>query len=177
MEMEDCSATWTPGEPRLQLSKDSDEDNVDPTHYRRIIGSLIYLCHTRPDLAYNVGMVSRFMQNPKVSYLTATNRILRYLKGTLDYVIFFPAANEGKECKLVDYTDSSWCSDAKDRKSTTGYVFMLGGAPVAWSLRKEPVVALPSCEAEYIVASLCVCQAMWIVNLVEDQRRIMDLLP
>ena len=68
----------------------------------------------------------------------------------------------------MGYTDSSWCSDAEDRKSTAGYVFMLGGAPVAWSLRKEPVVELSSCEAEYIATSLCTCQATWMVNLVEE---------
>ena len=85
------------------------------------------------------------MQKPKVSHLAATKRILRYLKGTIDYGILFPADDKGKECKLVGYMYSSWCSDAEDRKSTTGYVFMLGGAPVAWSSRKEPVVALSSC--------------------------------
>lgn len=114
--MEECNATSTPVEPRLQLSKDSDEDDVDQTQYRRLIRSLRYFCHTRPDLAYNVGMIVRFMQKPKVSHLATTKRMLRYLRGTLDYEILFPINNEGKECKLVDYTDSSWCGDAKDRK-------------------------------------------------------------
>jgi hypothetical protein len=167
-EMQDCNPTSTPAEPRLQLSKDSDSDDVDPTQYRRLIGSFRYLCHIRPDLAYNVGMVSRFMQKPKVSHLAATKRILRYLKGTLDYGILFSVADEGKECKLVGYTDSSWCSDVEDRKSTDGYVFMLGGAPVVSSSRKEPVVALSSCEAEYIAVSLCACQTTCMVNLVEE---------
>ena len=108
------------------------------------------------------------MQKPKVSHLAAVKRILRYLKGTFDYGILFPAVDKGKECKLVGYTDSSWCSDIEDRKSTAGYVFMLGGATIAWSSRKEPVVALSSCEAEYIAASLCACQATWMVNLVEE---------
>ena len=71
------------------------------------------------------------MQKPKVSHLAAAKRILRYLKGTLNYGILFPADDEGKECKLVIYTDSSWCSYVEDRKSTTGYMLMLGGAPVA----------------------------------------------
>ncbi|XP_050875805.1 secreted RxLR effector protein 161-like [Lathyrus oleraceus] len=136
--------------------------------YRRLIGSLRYLCHTRLGLAYSVGMVSRFMQKPKVSHLTTTKRILRYLNGTLDYGILFHATDEEKECKLVDYTDSSWCSDAEDRKSTVGYVLMLGGAPVAWSSRNELVVALSSCETEYIVVFICAWQATWMVNLVEE---------
>ena len=108
------------------------------------------------------------MQKPKVSHLAAKKRILRYLKGTLDYGILFPIADEGKECKLVGYTNSSWCSDVEDQKSTAGYAFMLGGAPVAWSLKKETVVVLSSCEIEYIVASLCACQSTWMVNLVEE---------
>ena len=72
-----------------------------------------YLFHTRPDLAYNVGMVSRFMQKPNVSHLAAVKRMLRYLKGTFDYGIQFLAVDKGKECKLVGYTDSSWCSELK----------------------------------------------------------------
>lgn len=78
-------------------------------------------------------MASRFTQKPKVSHLEATKRILRYLKGTLYYGILFPAADEGKECKLVGYSDSRLCGDVKDRKFTVGYVFMIGGAPVSWS--------------------------------------------
>ncbi|CAI8605548.1 unnamed protein product [Vicia faba] len=146
-EMEECNLTSTPAEPRLQLSKNTDEDDIDPTQYKRLVGSLKYICYTRPDLAYNVGIISRFMQKSKVSHLAAAKRILIYLKETLDYGILFPAANKEKECKLVGYIDSSWCSDAEDRKSTVGYVFMLGGASIAWSSRKESVVALSSCEA------------------------------
>src|SRR4051812_10760335 len=82
--MEECNLTSTPAETRLQLSKNSNEEDVDATQYRRLIGSLKYLCHIRPELAYSVGMISRFMQKPKVSHLAATKRILRYLKGTLD---------------------------------------------------------------------------------------------
>ncbi|XP_050888702.1 secreted RxLR effector protein 161-like [Lathyrus oleraceus] len=170
-EMEVCNATSKPVEPRLQLSKNSDENDADPTQYKRLIGSLRYLCHIRHDLAYNVGMVSRFMQKSNVSHLVATNRILRYLKGTLNYGILFHASDEGKEYKLVDYTDSSGCSDVEDRKFTVCYVFMLGGALVAWSSRKEPVVAMPSCEVEFIVVSLYACQATWMVNLVEEITR------
>ncbi|XP_050918955.1 secreted RxLR effector protein 161-like [Lathyrus oleraceus] len=113
-------------------------------------------------------MASRFIQKSNVSHLAATKKILRHLKGTVDYDILFPTANEGKKCKLLGYTDSSWYTDAEDRKSIIGYVFMLGGKSVAWSSRKEPVVALSSCEAEYIIVSLCACQATWMVNLVEE---------
>ncbi|CAI8616855.1 unnamed protein product [Vicia faba] len=122
--MEECNSTSTPAEPRQKPLKDSKEDEVDPTQCQRLIGSLRYLCRSRSDLAYNAGMMSRFMEKSKVSHLAATKRILRYLKGTLDYDILFPANDKGKECKLMGYTKSIWCSDAKDIKSTTDYVFM-----------------------------------------------------
>ncbi|MCI46656.1 hypothetical protein A2U01_0067897 [Trifolium medium] len=78
----------------------------------------------------------------------------------MDYGILFPNADKGKQCKLTAYTDSNWCGDADDRKSTARYVFLLGGAPIAWCSKKESVVALSSYEAEYIAASLCACQAI-----------------
>ena len=130
-EMEDCNSTSTLVEPRLQLSKNSDEGDVNATQYRTLIGLLRCLCHTRLNLAYSVCMMNKFMQKTKVSHIAATKMILRYLKGTLNYGILFPAADEGKKCKIVGYTDSSWCSDVEDRKPIACYVLMLGGAPVA----------------------------------------------
>lgn len=119
-EMEECNATSTPAETGLQPKKDPNEDEVDPTKYRRLIGSLRYLCHTGLALAYSVGMVSRFMQRPNVSHLATIKGILRHLKGTLDYDVLFPTTNKGKKCILVGYIDSSWCCDVKDRKSIDG---------------------------------------------------------
>ncbi|GAU47720.1 hypothetical protein TSUD_285070 [Trifolium subterraneum] len=133
-----------------------------------LIGSLRYLCNTRPDLAYSVGIVSRFMDKPKSSHLIAVKRILRYVKGTIDYGVFFPANDRKNECKLMGYTDSNWCGDVEDRKSTAGYIFYFGEAPISWCSKKEPVVALSSCEAEYIAASLRTCQAIWLRNLIEE---------
>ncbi|XP_073224742.1 uncharacterized protein [Cicer arietinum] len=167
-DMEHCNAATTPAEARLQLSKSEDEQDVDPTQYRRLIGSLRYLCNMRPDLAFSVGIASRFMERPKVSHLAAVKRILRCVKGTLGCGILFPANDMGKSCELLGYTDSNWCGDKDDRKSTAGYVFMFGGAPISWCSKKEPVVALSSCEAEYIIASLCACQAVWLVNLLRE---------
>ncbi|XP_050908156.1 secreted RxLR effector protein 161-like [Lathyrus oleraceus] len=141
---------------------------MDPTQYWRLVGSLRYLCNTRPDLAFNVGIASRFMEKPKVSHLAAVKRILRYVKGTLGCGILFPTSDTGRSCNLLGYTDSNWCEDKDDRKSTAGYVFMFGGAPISWCSRKEPVVALSSCEVEYIAASMCACQAVWLVNLLHE---------
>ncbi|MCH99895.1 cationic amino acid transporter 1-like, partial [Trifolium medium] len=155
-------------EKEISEFKYVEEAEIDPTKYRSLIGSLRYLCNTRPDLAYSVGVVSKFMQKPKLSHLAATKRILRYIRGTVDYGIIFPNSDKGNQCELTAYTDSNWCGDADDRKSTAGYVFLLNNAPIAWCSKKESVVALSSCEAEYIAASLCACQAIWLVNLIEE---------
>ncbi|PNX97389.1 cationic amino acid transporter 1-like protein [Trifolium pratense] len=154
--------------PRLQLTKCTDEEDIDPTFYRKLIGSLRYLCNTRLDLAYSVGIVSRFMERPKSSHLIEVKRLLRYVKGTIYYGIVFPASDRKKECKLVSYTYSNWCGDHEDIKSTAGYMFFYGGAPISWCSKKEPVVALSSCEAEYIAASLSTCQAIWLMNLIKE---------
>ncbi|CAJ2647569.1 unnamed protein product [Trifolium pratense] len=167
-DMDKCNSALSPAEPRLQLSSSENENDIDPTLYRKIIGSLRYLCNTRPDLTYSVGIVSRFMERPKTSHLTAVKRILRYVKGTLGVGILFPASDRNKQCKLVGYTDSNWCGDIEDRKSTAGYIFYFGEAPISWCSKKEPVVALSSCEAEYIAASLSTCQAIWLKNLIEE---------
>jgi hypothetical protein len=167
-EMDQCNSALSPAEPRQQLSSCTEEKDVDSTYYRKIIGSLRYLCNTRPDLAYSVGIVSRFMEKPKSSHLMAVKRILGYVRGTIDYGIMFTGAERGKECKLMGYTDSNWCGDVEDRKSTAGYMFYYGEAPISWCSKKEPVVALSSCEAEYIAASLSTCQAIWLKNLVEE---------
>ncbi|PNX70374.1 cationic amino acid transporter 1-like protein, partial [Trifolium pratense] len=141
------------------------ERDVDSTEYRRLIGSLRYLCNTRPVIAYSVGIVSRYMERPKMSHLYAAKRILRYIKGTLDNGIVFQTP-DGSNFDLVGYTDSNWCGDKDDRKSTAGYIFLYGGAPISWCSRKEPVVALSTCEAEYIAASLSACQGVWLSNLI-----------
>ncbi|XP_050909387.1 secreted RxLR effector protein 161-like [Lathyrus oleraceus] len=176
-DMEHCNASITPCEARVQLSKSDEEEDVNPTLYRSLIGSLQYLCNTRPKLAFSVSIVSRFMERPKVSHLAAVKRILRYVKGTLDCRILFPASDTWPKCNLLGYTDSNWCGDKDDRKSTAGYIFMFGSTPISWCSKKEPVVALSSCEVEYIAASLGACQAMWLMNLLKDWDVVLMLPP
>jgi hypothetical protein len=166
-EMDQCNPALTPSEPRLQLSRETEERDVDSTEYRRLVGSLRYLCNTRPDIAYSVGIISRYMERPKMSHLSAAKRILRYIKGTMDYGIVFNKPDK-KDIELIGYTDSNWCGDKDDRKSTAGYVFLYGGAPISWCSRKEPVVSLSTCEAEYIAASLSACQGVWLSNLIDE---------
>ncbi|XP_050888734.1 secreted RxLR effector protein 161-like [Lathyrus oleraceus] len=166
--MEHYNAAIIPIEPRQQLSKNKDKQDVDPTKYMRLIESLRYLCNTRPNLAFSVGVVSRFTGTPKVSHLTGVKRILRYVKCFVDCGILFPGMNTGRICNLLYFIDFNWCGDKDYRKSTAGYIFMFGGKRVSWCSNKESVVALSSCEAQYISALLCACQVVWLMNLLEE---------
>jgi len=88
--MDQCHKVDTPVEGNLKLDTDDHEASVDATLFRQLVECLRFVCHSRPEISYGVGLVSRFMSNPKQSHLAAAKRILRYLKGTLDYGILFP---------------------------------------------------------------------------------------
>lgn len=166
--MAGCNPTTTPVEGNLKLVEDESEKPVDQTLYRQIVGSLRYLCHSKPDIAYGVGVINRFMHDPRSSHMAAAKRIIRYVKGTANYGLFFPNSATSERGELVGFTDSDWCGDKTDRKSTSGYFFMLGKAPISWSSKKQTVVALSSCEAEYIAAAQGACQAVWLEALLEE---------
>lgn len=167
--MQNCNSAETPAEINLKLDKGEGEPAADDTVFRQIVGSLRFICHTRPEISYAVGLVSRFMSNPRQSHLMAAKRVLRYLKGTQGYGVLFPhQEREGTGLQLVAYSDSDWCGDLLDRRSTMGYVFLICGAPVSWCSKKESVVALSTCEAEYIAACSAACQAVWLSTLLRD---------
>jgi hypothetical protein len=146
-----CNPSHTPMEQRLKLSKSSTAPAVDPTEYRRIAGALRYLVNTRPDLAYAMGYVSRFMEKPTVEHLLTVKKVLRYVTGTV---------HQGCDSDLV--------GDVDTRKSTTGVLFFLGDSMVSWQSQKQRVVALSSCEAEYIAAATTSCQGVWLGRLLAE---------
>ncbi|KAK9076273.1 hypothetical protein SSX86_004606 [Deinandra increscens subsp. villosa] len=163
--MENCNPSQFPMEHKLQLTKDDDGKPVDPTFYRQLIGSLRYLVHTRPDLGYSVGVVSRFMENPKETHLAAVKHILRYIKGTIYNGLIYEA---GGDAKLVGYSDSSFGCDKEDGRSTTGTIFYYSGNVITWTSQKQRTVALSSCQAEYMAATEAACQALWLRNLLSE---------
>jgi hypothetical protein len=167
-ELAGCNASVTPMETRLKLSKFSTEPAVDATEYRRIVGALRYLVNTRPDLAYAVGYVSRFMEKPTTEHLIAVKRILRYVAGTVNYGCHY-RRKEG-EATLLGYSDSDHGADVDGRKSTSGMLFFLGRNIITWQSQKQKVVALSSCEAEYIAAATASCQAVWLARLLAELR-------
>ncbi|KAE8673443.1 Detected protein of unknown function [Hibiscus syriacus] len=115
--MLECKSTSTPMELNVKMCAHEGKDLEDATMYRQLVGSLIYLTLTRPDISYAVGVMSRYMQNPKKPHLDAVRRILRYVKSTIDYGLLY---NKGEDYKLVGYCDADYAGDHDTRRSTTG---------------------------------------------------------
>jgi hypothetical protein len=159
--MKNCNWCDTPMECRLKLNKLKEGDAIDPIGYRSLIGSLRYIVNTRPDLAYAVGVVSRYMEALGKEHWAAVKRILRYLKGTTGYGYVYARGGELPPM-LLGYSDSDYVGDVEDRRSTSGAVYFLGRSLVMWSSQKQKIVALSSYEAEYITAAAATCQGIWL---------------
>ncbi|XP_042023004.1 uncharacterized mitochondrial protein AtMg00810-like [Salvia splendens] len=138
---------------------------ADRGRYQRLVGKLIYLAHTRPDIAYAVGVVSQFMHQPQENHMEAALRIVRYLKGTAGYGVLL----EKKEHLEIDgYTDADWASNPNDRRSTAGYFTFLGGNLVTWRSKKQKVVALSSAEAEFRGVKSGITEILWLRRLLSE---------
>jgi len=165
--MEGCNSCHVPMENKLKLSKEDKSPPVDATKYRSVIGSLRYLVNTRPDIAYSVGIVSRHMEKPRASHWAAVKQILRYIAGTLSYGVRYTRSGIS-EPSLLGFSDSDLAGDIDDRKSTSGSVFFIGMNLVTWVSQKQRVVALSSCEAEYIASANAACQGIWLSRLLSE---------
>ncbi|XP_070672122.1 secreted RxLR effector protein 161-like [Malus domestica] len=157
--MENCNPVGTPIKPRLKLTSDLDGDRVGSIYFKQIVGSLMYLTATWPDIMYAVCLISRYMERPTELHLRATKRVFRYLKGTTDFSIFYK--KKGRSV-LTGFTDSDYAGDLDDRRSTSGHVFMMGSGTISWASKKQQVVTLSTTEAEFIVAATSACQAIWL---------------
>ncbi|XP_046145576.1 secreted RxLR effector protein 161-like [Osmia bicornis bicornis] len=150
--MRECNPTGTPLESNAsaiiqetQLEEKENERIDEP--YRELVGCLIYLANaSRPDIAFAANLLSRFCNNPKQTHWKMAKRVLRYLKGTIDYGINYVKEKDS----LVAYTDFDWGGNTIDRRSNTGYLVYLAGGPVSWNSKKQKTVALSTMEAEYM---------------------------
>ncbi|GKD68885.1 putative ribonuclease H-like domain-containing protein [Tanacetum coccineum] len=161
----DVKTASTPMETHKPLLKDADGEDVDEHLYRSMIGSLMYLTSSRPDIMFAVCACARFQVNPKSSHLHAVKRIFRYLKGQPKLGLWYP---KDSPFDLVAYTDSDYAGASLDRKSTTGGCQFLGCRLISWQCKKQTVVANSTTEAEYIAASNCCGQVLWIQNQLLD---------
>eukprot|EP00253_Pinus_taeda_P010754 PITA_10754 len=163
--MEDCKPTPSPFQSGVNLLVSCTSPDVDATLYRQLVGKLLYLTHPRPDLSFVVGLVARFMQNPRESHWKAAKRILRYVRGTVQFGIHYSAKAAPL---LVGFTDSDWAGDPDDRKSTAGYVFTLGSGPITWACKKQAAISLSSAEAEYRGAVEASKEALWLRQILSE---------
>ncbi|XP_070032566.1 secreted RxLR effector protein 161-like [Nicotiana tomentosiformis] len=150
--MEDAKAIDTPMSPTIVLDEDSNGKLVDETMYRRMIGSLLYLTASRPDIMFSVYKCARFQSAPKESHLSAIKRIIRYLIGTSELGLWYDHSNN---FSLRGFSDDDFAGDKIDRKSTSGTCQLLGNALVSWHINKQNYVALSTTEAEYLAVRSC----------------------
>ncbi|KAM6587036.1 hypothetical protein CsatA_009641 [Cannabis sativa] len=139
----------------------------DPQQYRSLVGALQYATLTRPEIAYAVNKVCQFMHAPLESHWKTVKRILRYLKGTLDYGIDM---SHSTSLDLVGFCDADWASDIDDRRSTTGFCVYLGSNLICWSSKKQHTVSRSSTEAEYRSLASLTAEITWIQALLGELR-------
>jgi hypothetical protein len=165
--MADCKPVDTPFDPSVNLIKSTDATELqDAEKYQSCVGGLLYLStRTRPDISFAVGCVAKFCSSPNNEHWTAVKRIVRYLKGTPNHGLLF---DKKYASHLVGYCDADWAGDRNDRKSTSGHCFLLNGAAVSWSSKKQSCVALSTAEAEYVALSHAAQEAIWLRNLHSD---------
>jgi hypothetical protein len=164
-DMKDAKGIGTPMHLKCQLSRDETGKAVDPKLYRSMIGSLLYLCASRPDIMLSVGMCARFQASPKESHVVAVKRIFRYLVDTPHFGLWYP---RDTDFALVGFTDSDWAGDKVDRKSTSGACHFLGRSLVCWSSKKQNCVSVSTAEAEYVAAASSCAQILWMRQTLRD---------
>eukprot|EP00253_Pinus_taeda_P035323 PITA_35323 len=162
--MENCKPIPTLVATGTKLTKHDVGSYVNPTPFKRLVGSLMYLRATRPDIMQGVSLIYRFMETPKDTHWSVEKRIMRYIVGTTDCGIMY-ASTEKKD--LIGYTDSDFSGSLNDRKSTFAFLFHLGSSVISWASKKQPIVTLSSVEAEYVAATLVGGQVVWL-------RRVFD---
>ena len=159
--VESVHQSRTPLDPDTDLNTPS-EHCFEP--FREAIGSLMYLMvGTRPDLAYAVGRLSKYVEKPTQVHWDAVRRVLRYVLRTKELGLLFK--REEKMSAPLFFVDSDWAGDSQSRKSMSGYIVMMGGSAVSWCARQQEVVAMSSAEAEYISLCSCVKEAFWLRRL------------
>jgi hypothetical protein len=163
--MAELKPVSTPMSSTASLGPDEDGDAVDQREYKSMIGSLLYLTATRPDIQFVMGLCACFQSYPRSSHRTTVQRVFRYLKHTLKFEIWYSASSS---LDLVGFSDADFAGCGIYRKSTSETCHFLGSSLVCWSSRKQSSVAQSTTEAEYVAAASCCSQILWIVHTMRD---------
>jgi hypothetical protein len=163
--MKDAKPIKTPMGTNGHLDLDTGGKSVDQKVHRSMIGSLLYLCASRPDIMLSLCMCARFQADPKEVHLRAVKRIMRYLVYTTKFGLWYP---KGSTIYLIGYSDADWAGCKIDRKSTSGTCQFLGRSLVSWASKKQNSVALSTTEDEYIAAGHCCAQLLWMRRTLRD---------
>ena len=160
-----CRPAETPIDANQKLELAKAEEVVDVAKFQKLVGKLIYLSHTRPDIAFSVSKLSQFMHSPGQKHFEAAYRIVRYLKGTPGKGLLF---RKNTNLQIQIYTDADWAGCINDRRSTSGICTFIGGNLVTWRSKKQNVVARSSAEAEFRALANGVCEGLWLKRFFED---------
>jgi hypothetical protein len=163
--MSKCKPVSTPMIQGQMLMKEDGAPKVDGKVYRSLIGSLLYLTATRPNIQFAVNYLSRFMQEPSQNHFVAAKRVLRYLRGTAGFGIHFVKSSS---INLVGFSDSDWEGSDEGMISTSGYCFAVGKSVFCWNSKKQSMVAHSTAGAEYIAAYVAAKQLIWLRKMLSD---------
>jgi hypothetical protein len=172
--MKNAKPITTPMGTNGHLDLNTGGKYIDQKVYRSMIGSLLYLCASRPDIMLSVCMCARFHANPKEVHLRVVKRIMRYLVYTPKFGLWYP---KGSTFDLIGYSDADYAGCKIDRKSTLGTCQFLGRSLVSWASKKQNSVALSTAEAEYIVAGHCCAQLLWMSQTLRDYGHKLSKVP
>ncbi|XP_040869658.1 secreted RxLR effector protein 161-like [Glycine max] len=163
--MEGFKPIATPMNQNEKFCKEDGAEKVDEKLYRNLIGCLMYLSASRPDILHAVSLLSRYMNCASRIHFQAAKRVLRYVKGTVDFGIRY---NYVKNFRLHGYSHSDWAGCADDMRSTSSYLFSFGFGIFSWYSKKQEVIAQSTADAEYVAATAAINQALWIRKLMND---------
>nr|ABA98847.1 retrotransposon protein, putative, unclassified [Oryza sativa Japonica Group] len=174
LKMENCKPISTPIGSTAVLDPDEDGEVVDQKEYRSMIGSLLYLTASRPDIQFAVCLCARFQASPRTSHRQAVKRIMRYLNHTLEFRIWYSTSSS---ICLSGYSDADFGGCRIDRKSTSGTCHFLGTSLIGWSSRKQSSVGQSTAESEYVAAASCCSQILWLLSTLKDYGLTFEKVP
>ncbi|XP_015159969.1 uncharacterized mitochondrial protein AtMg00810-like [Solanum tuberosum] len=163
--LSDQKVAHTPMEINVMYKNDDGDPLAEPTLYRRLIGCLIYLTITRPDISYPVQVLSQFVTNPCQHHFSSLLRIILYVQSTINRGLFFHSTSS---LNLEGYTDADWAGCPNSRKSTTGWCMLIISSLISWKCKKQPRISKSSTEVEYRSMSAACSEIVWIYRLMAE---------